>query len=262
MFNYFYHQKVRRSVAVFGSLFNNIYVLRSNSAGQVISQVKVPLSYAPKSKYLERIRQNPDLDEDTTVALKLPRMSFEITSMQYDAERKLPKMNNFMRFTDELSGNKAEQFFTPAPYLINFQLNIYAKTQDDALQMVEQIIPYFNPTYTITVKPFTEFQDVKEDIPITILSTSFSDDFEGAVEQRRTIMYTLDFEMRVAFYGPTTQSSLIRKVTSDLYLMGDSNSKIGTITVEPNPRDLDPYDLSADSDWGFSTEITNYVDSN
>ena len=110
MFNYFYHQKVRRSVAVFGSLFNNIYVLRSNSAGQVISQVKVPLSYAPKSKYLERIRQNPDLDEDTTVALKLPRMSFEITSMQYDAERKLPKMNNFMRFTDELSGNKAEQF--------------------------------------------------------------------------------------------------------------------------------------------------------
>lgn len=262
MFNYFYHQKVRRSVAVFGSLFNNIYVLRSNSSGQVISQVKVPLSYAPKSKYLERIRQNSDLDQDTTVALKLPRLSFEITSMQYDPERKLPKMNNFMRYTDELAGAKAERFFTPAPYLMNFQLNIYAKTQDDALQMVEQIIPYFNPTYTITVKPFTEFQDIKEDIPITIQSTSFSDDFEGEVGQRRTIIYTLDFEMKVAFYGPIDNSGLIRKVSTDLNLIGDSDNRVALITVEPNPLDLDPYDLSADSDWGFTTSITEYVDSN
>ena len=95
MFSYFYHQKLRKSVAIFGSLFNSIYVLRKNSSGGTISQVKVPLSYAPKNKYLERIRENPNLDTDTTLALKLPRMSFEITSFQYDAERRLPKLNNF-----------------------------------------------------------------------------------------------------------------------------------------------------------------------
>lgn len=257
MFSYFYHQKLRKSVAIFGSLFNSIYVLRKNSSGGTISQVKVPLSYAPKNKYLERIRENPNLDTDTTLALKLPRMSFEITSFQYDAERRLPKLNNFMRYTDELNGNKAERFFTPAPYLINFQLNVYTKTQDDALQIVEQILPYFNPQYTITVKPFESFQDIKEDIPITIMSTSFSDDFEGALEARRTIIYTLDFEMRVAFYGPIDDLNIIRQATSEVDLIkDDSNAKAATIIVEPNPIDLDPYDVSADSDYGFSTTIT------
>ena len=94
MFTHFYHQKLRKSVAVFGTLFNNIYVLRQNSSNQVISQVKVPLSYGPKRKFLERIRQNTDLDNDTKVAIKLPRMSFEITSIQYDASRQLQKVKN------------------------------------------------------------------------------------------------------------------------------------------------------------------------
>ena len=149
---HFYHEKTKKAVAIFGRLFNNIYVLRKNSSGAVISQLKVPLSYAPKQKYLERIRENPDLTNDTKVAIKLPRMSFEITSIAYDNARQLAKSSAFKN--EGTSVSTRQKFFTPVPYSINFQLNAYAKSQDDALQIVEQILPTFNPQYTITIKPF------------------------------------------------------------------------------------------------------------
>ena len=151
---HFYHKRVRTAVAVFGSLFNNLYVLRTNSSNEVISQVKVPLSYAPKRNFLERL-QNMSNGEDAErrVAMKLPRMSFEITSMTYDSIRQLPKTN---QFSTAISGdnNKRNKFFASTPYDITFDVNIYAKSQDDALQIVEQIIPYFNPQYTVSVKTF------------------------------------------------------------------------------------------------------------
>src|SRR5210317_2170566 len=229
---YFYHEKIRKCVSIFGRMFNNLYVLRKNSSGAVISQVKVPLSYAPKAKFLERIRENPDLDTDTKVAVKLPRMSFEITSLSYDAERKLPKMNSYKRGQTNTASN---QFYTPAPYFISFQLNIYAKTQDDALQVVEQILPFFNPQYTLSMKPFSDFPDILEDIPVTIQAVSFTDDFEGQLEQRRTIIYSIEFEMKVNFYGPIDSSAIIREANVDLYLMGDSDSKVSNINVVPDP---------------------------
>jgi hypothetical protein len=252
MFSYFYHQRLRKTVATFGSLFNNIYVLRKDAAGDVISQVKVPLAYAPKEKYLERIRENPDLDNDTKVAIKLPRMSFEITSLQYDAERKLPKTNNFRRTA---SNTEATKFFSPTPYLVSFQLNVYSKTQDDALQIVEQIIPYFNPQYTLSIKPFSDHSDVIEDVPITIQAVTFTDDFEGTVEQRRTIIYSLEFEMRINFYGPISDKGLITDAITELYLMGDSDSKAETITVTTDPSDVSP-----DSDYGFNIDIETYYE--
>ena len=141
---HFYHEKTKKAVALFGRLFNNIYVIRKNSSGAAISQVKVPLSYAPKQKFLERIRENPDLNDDTKVAIKLPRMSFEITSIAYDATRQLAKTTTFNTTSSNADVNKRQKFFTPVPYSINFQLNAYAKSQDDALQVVEQIMnhPY------------------------------------------------------------------------------------------------------------------------
>lgn len=262
MFTYFYHQRIRKSVAIFGTLFNNIYVLRKNSSGDVISQVKVPLSYAPKEKYLERIRENPDLDTDTKVALKLPRMSFEITSLTYDAERTLPRTNNF-RQTLAGSNTNAIKTFTPAPYLISFQLNVYAKTQDDALQVVEQVLPYFNPEYTLTMKPFGDYDNFLEDVAIGIQGVTFTDDFEGTVEQRRTIIYSLEFEMRTNFYGPLNNQSVIRTAIANTGLLldsgdtgslGDSDAKFGTITVTP-----DPTNVSLDSDFGFSINVENDI---
>ena len=252
---YFYHEKIRKCVAIFGRMFNNISVLRKNSSGAVISQVKVPLSYAPKSKYLDRIRENPDLDTDTKVAVKLPRMSFEITGFAYDFTRQLAKTSTFNTLGSTTSSR--QKFFTPVPYSINFQLNIYAKTQDDALQVVEQILPYFNPQYTLTIKPFAaEYPTFKEDIPIAIQGLTFSDDFDGQLETRRTIIYTLDFEMRVSFHGPIADSNIIRSSIAKLYQMdvglSDSDIQLETLTVTPDPSSTFG---GADSDFGFDTTI-------
>lgn len=254
--NHFYHRKVRTCVAIFGKLFNNLYVVRPNN------QVKVPLSYAPKDKYLERIRENPDLYTDTQVAIKLPRMSFEITSFAYDNQRQLTKVSNFN--TVGSANTNRQKFFSPVPYTINFQLNIYAKNQDDALQIVEQILPTFNPQYTLTIKPFTtEYPDFKEDIPIIIQGLSFADDFEGGLEQRRTIIYTLDFEMKVSFHGAINTSDIIRQAKTTIFDMaggagGDSDIAIQRIDTKPNPLTIIGM---PDSDFGFTNTITLLSDS-
>ena len=252
---HFYHEKTKKTVALFGRLFNNIYVIRKNSSGAAISQVKVPLSYAPKQKFLERIRENPDLTNDTKVAIKLPRMSFEITSIAYDNARQLAKSSTFKNTGTSVSTR--QKFFTPVPYSINFQLNAYAKSQDDALQIVEQILPTFNPQYSITIKPFaTEHPTFVEDIPIIINGVSFSDDFEGAMEQRRTIIYSMDFEMKLSYHGPIANTSVIRTSTAKIFQIGSGNSDsdIGLETIQVTPNPTSAIGL-ADSDFGFTTTI-------
>ena len=258
---HFYHSKTKKAVALFGRLFNNINVIRQNSSGAVISQLKIPLSYAPKQKYLERIRENPNLTDDTQVAIKLPRMSFEITSISYDAQRQLAKVGNFNTLSSDGSTSKRQKFFTPVPYSINFQLNAYAKSQDDALQIVEQILPTFNPQYALTIKPFaTEYPTFKEDIQVIIQGVSFSDDFEGAMEQRRTIIYTMDFEMKLSYHGPIADTSVIRDVKAKVFDikagLNDSDIGLETIVVTPNPSNVVGLD---DSTFGFSTNILDSV---
>lgn len=245
---YFYHQRLRKSVAMFGTLFNNIYILRKDANNQVINQQKVPLSYAPKSKYLDRIRENPDLEIDTKVAIKLPRMSFEIISIQYDPTRQLKKTNQFQQTST--TANQRTKFETGVPYNIGFQLNVYAKNQDDALQIVEQIFPYFTPQYTLTIKPFADYPNIKEDVPITLTGVDFSDDYEGELASRRTIIYTLSFDMRVSFYGPILDTGIIKTAINNLYDMNkDPAVQVAKLTTTPNPADASP-----DSDYGF-TEV-------
>ena len=201
--SHFYHQKVRKCVAAFGSLFTNLYVLRKDSSGNVISTIRVPLAYAPRDKYIERIQGLQDIQRDTAVALKLPRMSFEITSYIYDDSRQLQKLNKtFHNNTISDLGSQKDIVTRSVPYNITFSLTIYAKSQDDALQIVEQILPFFSPQYTMTMKPFKEYQDLLEDIPITLQGVSYLSDFEGAMQDRSVLQYVLDFEMKTAFYGP------------------------------------------------------------
>jgi hypothetical protein len=254
---WFYHKRVRTAVSVFGSLFNNIYVLRENSSGEIFSQVKVPLSYAPKSNFIQRLAEMVNGEEaERRVAVKLPRMSFEITSMSYDAQRQLPKVNNFVKTLDTTVLQR-RKFYTAVPYDIDFQLNIYAKSQDDALQIVEQILPYFNPQYSVTVKPFSDYTDILEDVPIVLNGVSFQDDYEGPLEQRRTIIYTLDFRMKVSFYGPQQDRAIIRQVNNNIFNLGagllDSDVLLNNIEITPTPTGVSP-----DSDYGFN--IT-YLDS-
>ena len=250
--SHFYHERIKKSVAVFGTLFNNIYIVRKDSSGSGVSQVKVPLSFAPKNKFLERIRENPDLDNDTKVAIKLPRMSFEITSINYDAQRQLQKTNSFQ--SGGTSASIRNRFYSYVPYTLNFSLSIYGKTLDDVYQVVEQVLPYFNPQYTVTVKPFDDYSNITEDVPIALIGVSFSDDYEGSIETRRTIIYTLDFSMNVNFYGPVRPQAVITQIDANLFNMeagySDSDIQLETITVTPTPEGV-----TADSDYGFSTTI-------
>jgi len=195
--NWFYHERIRKAVAVFGSLFNNIYVVRHNSAGDIINQTKVPLSYAPRRDFLDRIQGMESGDaQERQIAIKLPRMSFEILAINYDAQRQLSKVNK--RVVPQ-AGQNAKQIYTPVPYNLQFQLNVYARSQDDALQVVEQILPYFTPQYTVAVKPLEGF-DLQEDTPIRLDGVVMQDDYEASLEARRTIIYTLDFEMKLNLY--------------------------------------------------------------
>lgn len=255
--DHFYNERVRKSVAVFGSLFDNLYVIRKTGT-TVHSQVKVPLSYSPKRKFLERISEMSNgEDAERQLAIKLPRMSFEILGISYDAQRQLAKVNTFKR---AVPGNSSKQkkYYVGVPYIINFQLNVYAKSQDDALQVVEQIIPYFNPQYTVSVKPYAGVNDIIEDVPTILTAVSFSDDFEGELNQRRTIIYTLDFEMKVGFYGPAPSndaaSNVITEVNANLYNMdagiADSDLFLEAVQVVPNP-----IGVSADSDYTLSVHI-------
>jgi hypothetical protein len=249
---HFYHKRVRTAVSVFGSLFNNIHVIRQNKAGGVISQIKVPLAYAQRRQFLSRIEEmEQGQDAERKVAIKLPRMSFEITNMVYDAARQLPKMNAFTSAVNNSVVNR-QKLYSATPYIVSFQLNVYAKNQDDALQIVEQILPYFSPQYTVTVKPFADIPTLKEDVPITLGSVVMYDDFEGELQARRTIIYSLDFDMKILLHGPVNSDGekIIRDVRTNYFLQtADSDQYLHTTVQTPEPNTV-----SVDSDYGFSIE--------
>ena len=209
--DHFYHAILRKSVAVFGTLFNDIKVVRVDSNGIVKDQQRVPLSYGPKQKFLARLDQQANLD-DPKVALKLPRMSFEITNMAYDTTTKTSALNTITTSTTPTTRSTIGQV---TPYLVDMQLNIIAKNQDDALQIFEQIVPYFQPTYTVSVKLVDDLNK-SFDVPITLTSVTIQDDYEGDMTSRRSLIYTLDFSMKVKFFGPSAKQGIVTTVSTDI----------------------------------------------
>jgi len=205
---YFYNKSLKTIVAVFGTLFNNISIAKLIN-GKMQGIARVPLTYAPRQKFLARLATY-DPNNPVDVAVRLPRMSFEITSIQYDTASKLNRLNSTLYPITDNTIEKA-RVYQSTPYILGMQLNILARHQDDALQCVEQILPYFNPEYNITVKDL-EGPGSRTDIPITLQGVSFQDDYEGDFEaSRRTIIYTLDFTIRVKFTGPIDQRAKIIK---------------------------------------------------
>lgn len=236
---YFYHSHIRKTVAVFGTLFNDISVHRKDASGGVISYVKVPLSYGPKQKFLTRLFEEPDLNAPE-VAIRLPRMSFEITGMQYDTSVKLNKMNTLAK--PDIHGQNTIR--NPVPYILNFQLSVYAKNQDDALQVVEQILPMFNPEYVVTLKEIPEL-DIKRDIPIVLQSVTYSDDYEGDFTSRRVLIYTLEFTMKTFFYGPIKQNQAIIK-DANVNVKNMDGGRLQHIETKVNPLsalETDPHTI-------------------
>ena len=241
--NYFYNATVKRIVSVFGTIFNNIKIARFDS-GVTTNTIHVPISYGPRSKFLARITEDSTLT-DKGVALKLPRMSFEMTGIDYDSTTKLNKLNRKLTAgtTDK---NKTTQFQS-VPYSIGMQLNIYAKNQDDALQIVEQILPTFAPEYSVTIKGI-DGPDSKTDVPFILNSVSFQDDYEGDFTTRRTIIYTLDFTIKAMFAPGVSLQNIIQRVgvkfseLKDKDLLNDSPvasilSQVGASANSPGALD-------------------------
>ena len=210
--SYFYNETIRKTVIAFGTLFNNIKIKKFASDGKAISQIKVPVAYGPMQRFLARIEQQSNFDDN--VAITLPRISFEITSYAYDPSR---KSSPITKFTGKGSDKtKHKKIFLPVPYEIGFRLSFATKLQDDALQIVEQILPHFQPSYNVTVN-MLEGVEEKRDIPFTLANVSFSDEYEGDFSTRRFIQYDLDFVAKTYFYSevPTDEAGVIKKVQVD-----------------------------------------------
>ena len=221
MFEYFYNEILRKTVIAFGSLFNDISIKHTNSSNQVINTIKVPLAYGPTQKFLARLEQSPDLNKP--IQITLPRMSFEFTGLTYDSSRKVSTTQTFTS-TSQSDGKVIKKTYMPVPYNMQFELAIMAKLNDDALQIVEQILPYFQPSYNLTVELVDEINE-KRDIPIVLENITFQDDYEGNFTTRRVLIYTLRFTAKTYLFGPTqTATKDIIKKTTVSYISGDATS--------------------------------------
>lgn len=225
---YFYNETIKRCVSVFGTMFNNIQFKKVKSDGTVLTSPIVPISYGPKQKFLDRLAEEPNLSDGNRSAISLPRMAFELTGFEYDVARQQNKLIKSIKNTAESDGKRGFQY-APAPYNLNFTLSILTKNMNDALQIVEQILPYFQPEYTVTMKMVDNMPD-NRDVPIVLNSVSFSDDYEGSFEDRRVIEYTLDFTMKTYFFGPVYTGNIIKAVQERTFI-GDGNNQFTTTQI-------------------------------
>ena len=240
MFEYFYNEIFRRTIISFGSLFNDIEIKQEDSSGNVNNQFRVPLAYGPTQKFLARITQQPELNK--SVSLSLPRMSFEFIGLTYDPSRKVTQTQKFKK---ALTSDKTsiQTAYMPVPYNMEFELAIMTKLNDDMLQIIEQILPYFQPAYTMSVN-LVESIGEKRDIPVTLESISMDDDYEGDFSTRRALVYTLRFSAKTYLFGPVASASsdIVKKVSIG-YVAGSTGT--GTpqrdLTYAVEPRAIKNY---------------------
>lgn len=203
--NVYYHGIIRKTVIAFGRLFSNIYIDRKQDdsvEGSTVQRLQIPIAYAPKEKWLVRIEQDPSLEQHTYISL--PRMSFEILGYNYDSTRKINRMNKIVCRQEGV----ASSIFTPVPYNININLYVLTKTQEDGLQIIEQILPYFTPEYTLAINAIPDM-NIIQDVPISLDSINVVDDYDGDFQTRRFVTHTLGFTLKVNLFGPENTQGMI-----------------------------------------------------
>ncbi len=249
----FYHETMRKVVVAFGTIFNNIHLVRKDNDGNIIQTMKVPLAYGPREKFLVRLREDADLTKQ--VAITLPRIGFEIKNLSYDSARKMSRVQRFKK----VKGANTKQLDTqymPVPYNLEFELYVMAKQSDDALQIVEQILPYFQPDYALTINDMADM-GITRDIPIVLGGIGYEDSYDGDFTTRRALIYTLSFTTKFYLYGPVTSAKVIKTVQVDQYtdLPDKSPKREQRYKVTPKPSTAD-----ADDDFGFSETTSFYQD--
>ena len=259
MFEYFYNEIFRSVIIGFGSMFNGIEIQHKNESDNSISTLKVPLAYGPTQKFLARIEQQANLNKSTQMSL--PRMSFEFTDLQYDPTRKSTQTQQFV--VKNSSGSEIKKGYVPVPYNMTIQLSIMTKLNDDMLQIVEQILPYFQPSYNLPINFLGDFKE-KRDIPIQLEGISMEDDYEGNFETRRALVYTLTFTAKTFLFGPLSDVSgdIIKKVTVG-YVSGSAGPGLRNperdLTYRVVPRAIQDYDDSYVTTIAEDIDLTEKV---
>jgi|TARA_R110002153_G_scaffold117348_1_gene261365 hypothetical protein len=262
--NSFYHGTLRKYVIVFGNMFNGIYLQRLNQSDTVVQTLKVPIAYGPKEKFLVRLAQDPNLDQD--VAISLPRIGFEMMGISYAANRKLTSTQQNVSVSSTDTGALSTQYI-PVPYDIQFRLSIFVKNADDGTQILEQILPYFQPEWTNNIK-LIPGMDLTYDVPCILTDVSVQDAYEGDFSTRRTLMWDLNFTMKGYVFGPTSTNGIIKRASIDAHADLPRSSPSERITVEPgltstglptsnSALSVPVQEISADDDYGFATNITD-----
>jgi hypothetical protein len=264
---------------MFGNMFNDIVIRRYDSANNNISAVAVPLAYGPKEKFLVRTTQDPNLNQP--VAIQLPRMAFEMTTLNYDGQRRLVGSNRNVKVTttDE---DKLDYNYMPVPYDLQFNLYAYVRNADDGAQILEQIVPYFGPEWTNSLR-IIEKTGITIDVPTVLNTVSIEDTYEGDFNNRRALIYTFDFTVKGYFYGPTRRQGIIKRSQIDFGIVtANSGNKItlddvsrtgrsSRIVITPgllangspttNSAASIPYNqIQADDDYGFCANTFFYTD--
>ena len=236
---YYYHEIIRRTIIAFGTLFNEIDIKHQTAAGTNFSTVRVPIAYGPTEKFLARLEQKPDLRK--RVAITLPRLAFEMDGISYDPARKVSTMQTFKAFTKDGS-KSARKVFMPVPYNLSFKLYAMTQYNEDSLQIIEQILPFFQPSFNLTVDLVKAIGE-KRDIPMILESVNFDDNYESGMEEKRVIIHTLSFTAKTYLFGPVSDSGtgLIKKVQVDYAT--DTNTRVATRSKRyvATPRALKDY---------------------
>lgn len=239
MFEYFYHEILRRTVVSFGSLFNEISIKHTDNSGNVKSVIKVPLAYGPTQKFLARLEQSPDLNKP--VQITLPRMSFEFTGLTYDPTRKSTTTQTFIA-KSAVDGTETKKVYLPVPYNMQFELSIMSKLNDDVLQIIEQILPFFQPAYSMTIE-LVDIINEKRDIPVVLENITMQDDYEGNFSTRRVLTYTLRFTAKTYLFGPVSSATkdIIKKATIGYIAGGTTDSPTREVIYSAEPRAIKNY---------------------
>jgi|TARA_B100001741_G_scaffold76706_1_gene62097 hypothetical protein len=257
----FYNEAVRKTVISFGTLFNNIE-LKKTVDGQVLETEKVPLAYGPKQKFLYRLQGNPT--DGRKVAITLPRLYFEMSSIEYDGSRKTTALQKYRTVIDD-NGTEVKTQYVPVPYNIGFELGVIAKSQDDGLQILEQILPFFQPSLNVSIKFIPDMDEIR-DVSIVLNNINFEDDWEDDFTTRRSITYTLSFTAKSYIYGPYTKADVIRK-SRVIETIGDLNVNKRHVELNYTPKATVDYNqdgqvdaaddafVTADDDFGFNEGV-------
>lgn len=255
---YYYHATLRNYVTIFGTLFNEVNIERTDANNSVVSIMKVPLTYAPKDKILARYIEDPNIDRESQITL--PRMSFEMGSPIYDPDRQLKSSGRIVRMNTS-DANKMASTFVPVAYNIPFSLYVFVKNTEDGNKIVEQIFPFFRPDFTVTAELIDPL-DIVMDIPIILNSTISQDSYDGAFTERRAIIWTLNFTLKGFFWSPIVNKPIIKMTRFNKYIMG-SNDVVEYQTITPgltaNGEPTGNSELSVNSNIIFANSDFGYI---